>query len=391
MEQEYKVGLFGKIFYGLTVGGLLIVFSLVVIATLPEKPVYLVFLIPILMCFVVLINIFKSKVIITDSDITRIRIFYNKTLNFADIKGVRIESKIIFIESVDSSHTQVKISNYDSFGKSEELAKWLSERFIDLDEMDRKTEEEALLNDNTLGFTPKEREAKISKMKQIAMAYNILGGVVPFILLFTNYNNWIFFMGFLFPLLGLVLMKFSGDLIKFISNLKRSVYPGIIIGFIIPIIILLVVALKAYEILFFADVLMGAAAIGLILFLLLYFFGKNKNTEAVKGQVFVMGILAVIYGLGVTIVANCMFDRSATLTYNTTVADAYTTTGKGSHYHLKLNPWRQGLGLYKVDVSQSDYQETTIGTKVIIAERKGFFNIPWFDFKLDTEPPTIAN
>ncbi|MES2062694.1 MAG: hypothetical protein V4456_12285 [Bacteroidota bacterium] len=390
MEQEYRVGLFWKIFYGLTVGGLLIVFSLLVIATLPEKPVYLIFLAPILLFLVVLINIFKSKVIITDSDITRKRIFYNKTLNFANIKGVRIESKIIVIEPLDVSCPKIKISNYDSFGKSEELAKWLSERFVDLDNVDRQTEEEALLNDNSLGFTREEREAKISKMKQVAMAYNIWGGVVPFMLLFTSYNNWIFFMGSLYPLLGLVLMKFSGDLIKFITNPKRSVYPGIIIGFIIPIIILLVVALKAYEILFFADVLKGAAVIGLTLFLLLFFLGKNENTEAVKGQVFLMGGLAVIYGLGVTILANCLFDNSKPVKFQTQVVDEYISSGKGAHYHLKLKPWLPGQNIREVDVSEKSYYKTLVGSTVFIYQKKGLLNIPWFDFELDPTPPVPA-
>jgi hypothetical protein len=131
MEQEYKVGLFGKVFYGLAAGGVLFFFAFLL--TMPEKDkiIYLVLSVPIIILLLILINIFTSKVIVTYTSITRQRLFYNRTLKFADIKGVRIESKVIFIEPLDASTPQVRISNYDDLAKSEELTKWLREKFTD--------------------------------------------------------------------------------------------------------------------------------------------------------------------------------------------------------------------------------------------------------------------
>lgn len=114
MEQEYKVGIFEKLFYGLLVSGLAIFFTFLMLSKPQEnKAIYLFPLFMILLCILVLINLFKSKVIITSNSITRERAFYSKTLNFEDIKGVRIESKIVFIEPLDASRPKLKISNYD--------------------------------------------------------------------------------------------------------------------------------------------------------------------------------------------------------------------------------------------------------------------------------------
>jgi len=391
MEQEYKVGLFGKIFYGALTGGVIIFLTgLLILKPINDVVVYLILSIPVILCLLVLINIFKSKVIVTDTEITRERIFYNKTLNFENIKGVRIESKIIVIEPTDPAASKFKISNYSDLAHSDALVAWLTESFTDLNNLDLETEKEAILNDNSLGYTTEEREAKLKKMEGIATAYNIWGGAVPIIVIFFHNNSLIFYMGFLYPLLGLIILKLSRGLVKFITNPQRSIYSNISIGFLTPIIILLVVAIKAYQILSFAAALKAGLIVGLTLFVLLYLVGKNKDRESVKGQIFLMVLLSVLYGMSVTIVANCLFDTSVSAKYQTQVVDEYISSGKGAHYHLKLKPWLPGQDIKEVDVSEESYYKTPVGSAVIIYEKKGLLNIPWFDFELDPTPPAPA-
>lgn len=392
MEQEYKVGLFGRIFYGLAAGGMLIFFCfLPTLGPQKDKLVYFILLVPIIILLLILINIFKSKVIVTDTSITRQRLFYNRTLNFADIKGIRIESKIIFIEPLDASYLQLKISNYDDLAKSEELTKWLREKFTDLDKVDLEREKEVLLNDSSLGYTPEAREAKISKMKQIAIAYNIWGFIMCFILIFVRNSFLSFWAGALYPLLGIAIMRFSSGLIKFVGASQRSLHMGIFLGVAMSVINVLIVAIAGYEVLSFVNAWPIAAAIAVALFLLLYSMGINKIEGVAKGQVVAMLITSFIYGFGNTIVINCLFDRSTPTYFTTTVADEYISSGKGAHYHLKLNPWKPNGRIREIDVSRKDYEKAPIGSSIIIIEKKGLLNIPWFDFKVDTEPPAIAN
>jgi hypothetical protein len=391
MEQEYKVGLFGKIFYGLLTGCIVGFLLLMLISKPPnEAIVYLIVLIPVAIGILIIINLFKSKVIVTETSITRQRLFYNRTLNFADIKGVRIESKIIIIEPLDDSYPQLKISNYDNLAKSEELTKWLSEKFTDLDKVDLEREKEVLLNDSSLGYTPEEREARISKMRQIGIAYNIWGFIMFFILIFIRNSSFSFWTGALYPLLGIAIMRFSSGLVKFVGASQRSLYMGVFLGLAMSVSNVLIVALAGYEVLSFANAWPIVAAITVALFILLYGTGINKIEGVAKGQIVAMLVTSFIYGFGNTIVINCLFDRSTPTYFTTAVGDEYVSVGKGTHYYLKLNPWKPNGRIREVGVSKKDYEKAPIGSSIIIAEKKGLLNIPWFIYTIDATPPAPA-
>jgi hypothetical protein len=391
MEQEYKVGLFGKIFYGIVAGGMAGFFGFMIISHPQDnKAVYLIGLLPIIICLLILVNLFKSKVIITSTSITRERVFYNKTLNFEDVKGARVGQKVIVIEPEEASLGKLRISNYSDFANSEELANRIGTMFLDLDKADLDKEKEVLLSDNSLGYTVEERESKINKMGQIAIAYTVWGFIMFFLLLFIRNNYLSFWVGVLYPLLGIVIMKFSNGLIKFVSDSKRSSYLGISIGFSMSVIILFVLAIAEFEVISFTNALPVAAVIAIALFILLYSVGINKTKASVKGQSVFMVIISLFYGFGNTVVANCLFDKSKPAKFQTQVVDEYISSGKGAHYHLKLNPWLPGQNIREVDVSEKSYYKTPVGSTVFIYEKKGLLNIPWFDFELDPTPPVPA-
>nr|WP_067058067.1 hypothetical protein [Mucilaginibacter sp. L294] len=391
MEQEYKVGLFGKIFYGLLAGGIVGFLLLMLISKPPnEAIVYLIVLIPVAIGILIILNLFKSKVIVTETSITRQRLFYNRTLNFDDIKGVRIESKIIIIEPLEASYSQLKISNYDDLAKSEELTKWLREKFTDLDNKDREAEKEKLLHDNSLGYTVEERTSKIDKMGQIAIAYSVWGFIMFFILIFVRNHNLSFWAGILYPALGLAIMSQSNGLIKFASDSQRSNYWGISIGFCMPIVLLLVTAITQFELHSISRAWPIMVTVTLIFFILLYTLGINKNNRFIVGQVFGMLFISIIFGLGSVTLTNCLFDNSKPVKYQTQVVDEYISNSKGAHYHLKLKPWLPGQNIREVDVSEKSYYKTPVGSTVFIYQKKGLLNIPWFDFELDPTPPVPA-
>ncbi|TWR27773.1 hypothetical protein FPZ42_00735 [Mucilaginibacter achroorhodeus] len=392
MEKEYKLNLFAKIFYGAITGGFAAFLIILNIASPPnEAVVYVIIGIPVIICTLIFVNLFKSKVIVTETSITRQRIFYDRTLHFDDIKGVRIESKIIVIEPKHDTEKNFRVSNYSDLAGSDDLVSWLRESFPDLDKQDLEAETEILLDDASLGYTIEERKAKLSKTRGIAIAYSILGFIVPMILVFFSNPKLIFYVGLFFVLSGLIIIKFSNGLTKFVTNSKRSAYSGIAIGFMMPVIIMMVAAIKSFEILSFKESLKITPIFGLILFIPLFIIGRNKTTEAVKGQVLIMIIVSVLFGFSVTILANCLFDDSKPLKFTTHITEAYTTSGKGTHYHFKLNPWKRGRNEFSIDVSQNTYEKTLVGNSVAIFEKKGFLGIPWFDYEINTTPPAPAD
>jgi hypothetical protein len=258
-----------------------------------------------------------------------------------------------------------------------------------LNNEDLEKEKEALLNDNSLGYTPEEREAKISKMRQIAIAYNIWGFTMFFILIFVRSSSLSFWTGALYPLLGIAIMRFSSGLVKFVGVSQRSLHMGIFLGLAMSVINVVIAALANYEVISFTNAWPIVAVITVVVFISLYSTGINKiEGDGKKGQIVAMLITAFLYGFGNTVVINCLFDKSTQRNFTTTVADEYISSGKGAHYHLKLNPWKPNGRIREVDVSKKEHEQSPIGSPVTIDEKKGLFNIAWFNYTLD--PPPMA-
>jgi hypothetical protein len=389
MEQEYKVGLFGKIFYGLLAGGALVFFSFLLISK-PQNSalIYLIFLIPALFCLAVLINLFKSRVIITDTSITRERLFYNKTLNFTEIKGVRVSSRLIVIEPVDASLGNLRISNYDYLTNDDDLVRYINTKFTNLNKQDIEKEKELFLQDEALGRTEQEREAKMDKIRQIGIAYIVWGFIMCFTLIFVRSDYASLLVGMLYPVVGIILMKLSFGLIKFIGNSQKSHRLGIAVGLCMPVGLVFITAVVNYNLSALSSAIYIAVVLGIALFVLLFNVGVNNACGNVVAQGVFMLIMSVLYSVGSTIIINCLFDSSTPVTFRTMVGDEYTTTGKGPHYHLRLNPWKPGQDVTWIDVSRKEYEQSPIGSPVTIGEKKGLFNIPWFTYTLD--PPPMA-
>ncbi len=122
-----------------------------------------------------IISRFRRKVIISSERIVLITTFSTKELPTADIKGVRLGEKVIYIEPLSTLNPKIAIGNWSDISDVEDLTAWLRENFIDLDVADLKNEKDKLLHDTNLGFTEKEREEKLAKAKRVALVYTITG------------------------------------------------------------------------------------------------------------------------------------------------------------------------------------------------------------------------
>ena len=381
MEQEYTVSTGFKIFYGV-IAIFLLGFSIFLFSMGEGKAdtplIYSIPILSLISSILLIITQVKRKVIISDQSIIKVNAFSRKELLFSAIKGVRVGQKAIQIEPFSASDPKISIGNYLDYKDSGEMRKWLEEHFTDIDKADLDEQQNKLLADQSLGITVQDREAKLTNARKIAMAYNIVGIILGFSMIFCRDNMVTFFVLLLFPLLGIVIMALSGGLIKLLSNKKRSPLPWIMLGFEMPAIIVLFKSMGDYDLYEYNNIWLPFLMFALVIVVLLYVTGINKTMEAIKVQVVVMCIFGLIYGYGCTIQINCVFDNSEPKPIKALILKEWITYNKGKHYNITLRPQDYGQKRLNVEVSHSYYESQMVGNAITLNLKKGTLNIPWF-------------
>ena len=249
MEQEFTISTGMKIFYSL-IAAFLAGFALFLFNLDHSKAGPAVLLIPaflIVFAIFIFVKAVKSKIIISADYIIRINTFGEKRLLTNNVKGYRIGEKTIVVEPESALDAKITINNSNDYGSVEDLKSWLAENFTELDALDLKQEQDQILHDSNLGITEQEREGKLSKAQLMARIYNVAGVAIA-IGSFLIDNYFVTIILLLYPLTGIALMWFSEGLIKFMSNKKRSPYPFIVIGFYLPVLILLIKSVLKFDI-----------------------------------------------------------------------------------------------------------------------------------------------
>jgi len=376
MEQEYRISTFYKFFYGIIA---LILFGVAILFfNLPKPKTLILLVVPLsflIISALIIINLIKRKLVIDEKSILCVSLFSKRKLNFSSIKGYRFNGKIIKIEPISETDSILSIGNYTDFENSDDISEWIKKNFKDLDALDLETENQKFLKDSTFGSSESERLEKLKKTKEISIAYNFISGFLAFILLFMDYNiSYIILL--LLPIIGIILL-FSFDLIKFLSNPKRSIYAYIFIGFAVPCFTLLVKT-SEFKILNFNNIWLSIGIVFSIMFGLLCFKGINKSVESVIGQIIGMLIVSVLYGFGSVRTINCAFDKSREITYNANVIDQHISSGRHTTYYLKLGTWGPQNKNEDEEVSEKMYNKTKIGDTVNVKYKEGFLKSPWF-------------
>lgn len=376
MQQEFTISSGTKIFNGLLAAGMSLFSIFLFYKIIPRYSFILVIPLVILVIAVLIIVTFlKRKIVLSESTLLVVTLFSVKELQIAAIKGFRIDNKIIKIEPISVTDTTLVIGNYIDFKDSSEILEWLFKNFKDLDALDLETEHQKLLRDTTLGFSENEREEKIKKSKQIANAYNIISGVLSLLLLFIT-KQFGYIVLFILPLLGILLL-YNFELIKFLSNSKRSVSGFVFIGMLIPCFALLLKSTE-FNLLYMEKIVMPVGIVSCVLFLLLCVKGINKSIGSVIGQIIAMLIVSCLYGFGSIRSINCSFDSSRQLLFNATVLDHHINHGKSTSYYLKLSPWGPQHKEENESVSKNMYFNTQLGEIVTVKYKEGYLKAPWF-------------
>jgi len=380
MEQEYTVSTGWKIFYGLLAVGLMI-FAIILgnmPTTVQSKAILLIPLVFGAGGILILVNIFKRKVTIYSDSVRCVNLFSTKELAVSDIKGCRIGQKAIFVEPVDGSGSKITISNYSDLTNSDDLVAYFRDNFKNLDAIDLAAEQNAVLEDPSLGFTKEDRERKLKTAKQVALAYNIVGPVASFGLLLLSGNRAAAIVGLIYPLLAIFIMKFSNGLIKFVGNNKRSVIPFLVIGFTMPAMVMFFVSLGDYHVFQYNNLWFVIILVTMVVLALIYFTGINTGIGGTKGQLFLMLVLCFLYGYGSSVDLNCTFDNSPPTVYKAAVLAHRVESGKHTSYLFTLSEWGPMHKEKEEDVGKWIYDHVSVGDSVKIYFRQGKLKAPWY-------------
>jgi hypothetical protein len=378
MGREYTVSTGMKIFYILLAVGMFI-FAIVLLKIPQLQPVLLLFPLMILAGTVlIIVNVLKRKVVIYDDSIVCINLFSRKEIAFSDIKGCRIGDKLISVEPLSQQTPKIAISNYSDLGDSDQLKSWFRDNFTDLDAADLKQDEEKLLHDPMLGYSEEDRKQALSRAKLIAGAYNIIGPVICFVFLLFHTGIVLIIIGLIYPLIGIPIMRFNHGLIKFLGNSKRSVIPFVVIGFMMPVIFLLIVSITDYQVFSYSNLWIYFGIISIIVFVSIYLTGLNKTISGIIGQTIFMFVMSLIYGFGSVVGINCAFDNSKPIIYVAKVLDHRIESGKHTSYLFTISEWGPMHKEKEEDVGKWIYDNVSIGDSVQVYFHPGKLKAPWY-------------
>jgi hypothetical protein len=380
METEYATSTGFKMFYGL-VGLGLIIFTFVLFKITGSSTPKLAYLMPLGFLFLgtlMIINVFRRRAIISDTSIKYINVFKTTVIPFDHIKGVRIGDKVIYIESDDVNYKRIVINDYISLDDSESLSAWLVSNFRDLNKDDLEENSQQILQDTGLGTTMEERERKLKITKGVAIAYNILGVALCFILIPVRDNYPMIVLMLLYPLLGILVVKFSYGLTKFVSNNKRSKNFFIMPGFILPVFMILIKSFGEYDLFSYDHIWWPLIIFSSIASVPLIVIGINKSIGGVRAQAIFMIVISIGYGFGATVQTNCVFDKSEAKTFTTKIVRQFINRGKSTSYYVNLASWKPGQNEVKVEVSRSFYYSHYQSEIVKVDMKDGALGIPWF-------------
>lgn len=127
----------------------------------------------------------RRKIIRYSDRVIYIGTLRKRELMLDEIKGYRKNAKVLILESVNEGKN-IGINDYKSFRGMDLLISWIENTYPNLDPQDLKNNLEEVLKRSDLGVTPEDREKRLHKAKEIALAYNIWGGVLGFFTIFLT-------------------------------------------------------------------------------------------------------------------------------------------------------------------------------------------------------------
>ncbi|CAN5631666.1 hypothetical protein BH11BAC5_BH11BAC5_40410 [soil metagenome] len=155
-KWQYELSLFNKIFYSLLAGAIVLFGLYLSTITSPAGQLFSGIVLSVLMVLasLIILNVIRRKLVINKDSIVYTGLFSTRVLPIPSIRGRRVSSKAIIIESSLPEYSRIYIGKYTDLANSTDIRNWVTANFKDLNAEDLAAGRQQMLEDPALGNSP---------------------------------------------------------------------------------------------------------------------------------------------------------------------------------------------------------------------------------------------
>ncbi len=320
-----------------------------------------------------------SKIILGEDYIRSITLFTKRELLFSQIKGYSQDENYIYLAPVSNDLKRIKVYIY--MGANRELRQWIERRYNNLTlSMADQTMREVML-DERYGSGRKERKLLFEKARRDATVINITSCIAAGGIFIQQVSFYAVILAIIAPWIAIAYMYYYKGLIA-IDTYKNSPLPSNFIAVCAPSFILFITGGININVQDATNIWLPAIAIGFLMGLFLVVTAirgaLSTNRTATWAAAFLYLFFIPVYSYGTVLSLNTRLDDSRPAYFETEVLSKHVSKGKSTSYHLQLAPWGPVHNTEDVRVGKDFYFRTDLNSKVGIALKKGWLDIPWF-------------
>lgn len=330
------------------------------------------------MAVITALHVFLARLMLDEHSVTLRGVFGTRSLLVGDIAGYRLRGYEYTHLISRNGGRGLKIS--DSYQRQDDIARWIRERFEDLDVAGQQQDEKAIMADDHFGRTEDERRVRLERAKTFALGGSFLGVIL---LLWELLYPYAFLMiaALVMPWAVVYALWRSRGLIRLRVG-RGSGYPSLLFPLLLPVATVLVAALRDYKIYAFPSKgwVMLAAMTVLTAALFLIVCARSVRPERRRALIVGLTVLtAAIYSYGSIVFINCYYDGNAPEQMRVRVVSKRVAHEKyRDSYYLGLSAWGKLSEDNDVNVSGLMYDAVHKGDSVTVNLQPGKFGIPWY-------------
>ena len=327
---------------------------------------------------IALIDTKNSRIILTETSLSIKSVLANRTLHSQEIAGYKKDQNYLVVYPKTRLLKKIKITLF--YSNIHEIENWITTKVPDLEHQQQRIELKNVLKDSRLGTTKNERKKRLKQAKFASRAFNILGTLgffgVVFLPLPVSIRLCIFTC---LPLFGIGLMLYYRGLIRVMDEEKSSL-PNINLGMTMAIFGPLLVVMFSVSIYDFSNMWLPVIALGVLCTLLVARATKELQFTSWKrgfSSLFI-SLFFMAYSYTFLCVLNCIFDTSRPKSYQAKVMDKWKSSGKTTSYNIKTSNWGPEGFDRIIDISKKYYEQVSVNDSIVLTLKQGFLHIPWF-------------
>lgn len=336
-----------------------------------------------------IVDVFKAKLIISTDSIQLKSFFINRQLSIGEIKGYSIQKEQIILHPQDTSKKRIAIPTY--WKNFNEIKNWIYSSYLDLEKESIRIETQEILKNQHLASSQKKGERKLKQAKRIVSFLNSIGFLSSlWLLVFPKPYLFTVFLCVSVPLFCLLLIIWSKGLIR-INDKKGSASPSLLICYLTCCFALTIRAFTDFDIQSYQH--LWLPFLGIVgTFATLYFWNTKKNFSSNQkksnSDYLIPMICFLSYAFSTVILLNCTLKQKNSETYNVLILNKEEYSGgrgTSSSFNVTVSPWGKRLFPNSISVSSSVYQSHAVGDSISLNLSQGYFNIPWVKLSSHTK------